>query len=76
MCFFKKQDSDLGSGFKILICRIRIRSRIRPKMDWRALPTCPGSCTIPARIALVTFQASSKCPVVCRYLPGWLYLPC
>ena len=31
MCFNLKQDSDPGSSFKILICRIRIR--IRPKMD-------------------------------------------
>ena len=27
-CFFLKQDPDPGSGFKILICRVRIR----PKM--------------------------------------------
>ena len=34
--FFLKQDPDPGSGFKILICRIRIR----PKMDRIRNPAC------------------------------------
>ena len=37
MCFFLKQDPDPGSGFKILICRIRIR----PKMDRIRNPADP-----------------------------------
>ena len=69
LCFFKKQDPDPGSGFKILICRIRIRpkmDRIRNPDRTYNVPACMRRFTAERRLPPAAAASSSRVGAAAR----------